>query len=699
MYASLLLSASIVASTMAGPPPTPIEPVVEEMHGVKIVDDYRWLEALESESEAVRTWTTAQNDYTRSILDNLPGRKAFEKRLAELMSVGSVTAPTMRGNLYFYRERTGDQNQPVLYVREGHDGEGRVLLDPNTLDERGLYALTWYAPSHDGKLVAFGLSYADNEMPVLYVLDAQSRVWLAEEIPGKIEFCGWMPDNRAFVYGKLEDPNDAYSRSFRFHELGTHHRQDPLLFMQEKPTRVPNAQLSRDGRWIITSFFEGWSKQDVYAVDALAWRRTGAFNQVPIAEGLEARFSPQIVHGDTMYLFTTLDAPNGMVCAVDLNYPDRDHWRVIIPERKNTVLKGVDLAKGMLVATYQKDVTTRFERFTMDGTPRGGIDLPGLGTAAIATRFDRTEAYYLYESFNEPESVYRLDLRTGRSALWARPEVPVDPESVTVTQEWCTSKDGTKVPMFIVHKKGLPKTGANPTMLYGYGGFNASLTPWFDPTAFPWFEAGGLYVIVNLRGGGEFGEAWHEAGMLGNKQNVYDDLYAAAEHLFERGYTSPEHLGVRGGSNGGLLAGVAAIQRPDLWSVVIAEVPLLDMLRYQHFLMAKFWIPEYGDPEDPQDFQWLHAYSPYHHIERGREYPAILFTAGENDNRVHPLHARKMTAAMQAMAGNDWDHDPILLWIDREGGHGWGKPLHLRIRERADWWIFLMWRTGLRYGE
>jgi len=663
MLTRLLLALTLTSTTLAGPPPTRVETVVDEMHGARIVDDYRWLEALESESAAVAEWTTAQNDYTRSILDGLPGRAALERRLGDLMAVGSVSAPTMRGNLYFYTERAGDQNQPVLYLREGHDGPAEVLLDPNTLDERGLDALDWYVPSHDGRKIAFGISHAGDEMTVLHVMDVASRRWFADEIPGKVEFGGWAANDAGFLYGVLEDPSDAYSRAFKWHELGRHHRQDPLLLRQSNPSRIPDARLSRDGRWITVQMFEGWSKQDVYAVDVAAWRRTGQPVQVPIAVGHDARFDPQFIVGDTLFLFTTMGAPNGMLYAVDLHHPQPERWRVLIPEHKDAVLRGVSLARG------------------------------------LATSRDRTEAFFTYTSYNEPNSIYRLDLAGSGRTLWARPEVPVDPESVAVSQEWCTSKDGTRVPMFVVHKKGLTRGPKTPTLIYGYGGFNVSLTPRFSATTFPWYEKGGVYVLVNLRGGGEYGEAWHQAGMLANKQNVYDDLYAAAEHLIDSGKTSPEHLAVLGGSNGGLLTGVAATQRPDLWSAVIAAVPLLDMLRYQNLLMAKFWVPEYGDPEDPEQFAWLKAYSPYHNIEPGRKYPAILFTAGENDNRVHPMHARKMVAAMQARTGGDMDDEPILLWVDRDGGHGQGKPLHLRIRDVADRWSFVMWQTGVYYGE
>jgi len=686
-------------STLAGPPATRVDPVVEEMHGVTMTDAYRWLEALEVDSPEVEAWTTEQNQYTRGILDTLPGRAALEERLSELMSIGQISLPAMRGNHYFYTERAGDQNQPVLYERQAFNGAPRVLIDPNTLDEEGLISLDWFVPSGDGDLLAFGLSHAGDEMSVLHILDVPSGQWLAEEISGKAEFGGWAPDRRGFLYGILEDPGNAYSRVFKYHEIGRHHRHDPVLLRQEEPSRIPDAFLSRNGRWFITTVFEGWSNQEILVVDAEMWRRTDDFDPQPIAVGLGARFEPQFVNGDTLYLLTTLNAPNGMLYGVDLNHPHRDRWNVVIPERPDAVLRGADLARGMMVAIYQKNVTTSFERMEMDGRTLGELDLPGLGSATLSTRFDRTEAFIAYTSFNEPTSIYRVDLVSGTRTLWERPDVPVDPSSIVVKQEWCTSSDGTRLPMFIVHKKGLRRDGKTPTLLYGYGGFNISLTPRFVATNFPWLEKGGIYVTVNLRGGGEFGEAWHQAGMLGRKQNVFDDLYAAAEHVIEAGYTSPEHLAVLGGSNGGLLTGVAATQRPELWAAVVSAVPLLDMLRYQNLLMARFWVPEYGDPTDAEHFGWLRAYSPYHNITEGRQDPAILFTAGENDNRVHPMHARKMVAAMQAAASNDLEKNPIMLWVDRDGGHGRGKPLDLRIRDTADRWSFIMDQTGMYYDE
>jgi prolyl oligopeptidase len=698
-----MLVTPLIASSLLflSPPPSAAEVTRETMHGLEIVDEYRWLEALEGESERVREWTTLQNDYTRGVLDELPHRGEIESRIAQLLSIGSIGAPSMRGTLYFNRERKGDENQSILYVREGHDGEPRVLINPNTLDEKGLYALDWYAPNSDGSLLAFGLSHAGDEMTVLHVLDVASGEWLSDEISGKVDFSEWLPDGRGFVYGKLDNPANAYSRSFYVHELGRHWREDPRIFTQDAPSRIPGATISRDGRWFVFSIFEGWAKQEVYIADADHWRRTGEIVKVPVAVGLDATFQAQVMHGDTMYLLTTLDAPNGVLYAVDMNSPQQANWEVVIPERKDAVLQGVSQARGMLVASYEKDAVTRIEKFTMGGRSLGEVALPGIGSAGVSTHEDRTEAFLSYSSFNEPPSIYRFDLAhtdmidSPSMALWARPEVPVDPSAIVVKQEFCTSKDGTKVPMFIVHHKDLKLDGDNPCILYGYGGFSISLTPSFSATRFPWLESGGVYAVVNLRGGSEYGEAWHRAGMLANKQNVFDDLYAAAEHLIERGYTKKERLGCLGGSNGGLLTGVAVTQRPDLWACAVSAVPLLDMLRYHHFLMAKFWVPEYGSPDDPEHFRWLRAYSPYHNVKPGVKYPAVFFTAGENDNRVHPNHARKMVARMQQQAANDLEEDPILLWVDREGGHGAGKPLAARIREVADQHMFFAWQTGM----
>ncbi len=696
---STLLHFGLGAALLLGPPPTPTNPVVDVVHGVEIVDPYRWLEDLESQSDVVEEWTTRQNDYTRSVLDKLAGRTRLEERLGELMTLPSISAPTMRQNRYFNTERRGLQNQSVLYMREGSDGQQQVLLDPNALDAAGLTSLDWYAPDHAGRLLAFGLSVAGDENSTLYVMDVDSRKWLAEEIPGKIRSVDWLPDSTGFFYRDLADLENPYSGRIRFHRLALHHRQDSTLFEQYKEgplatTWGPSASVSRDARWMVLGYATSTKSNDLWVVDLDRWFRSGAFEKADIIVGDDSS-SGGPVSGDTLFMLTTSGAPNGRVFAVDLNDPARKAWKEIIPERTDAVLRDVSLARAFLVATYLKDAHTTLELFGFDGTPIGTIQLPGIGSAGIATEQDRNEAFLTFTSFNDPTTIWRIDLANSRSELWATVDVPFDPDSIEVKQVWYPSTDGTNVSMFIVHRKGLNPNGALPTVLYGYGGFNIPMTPYFSATTVPWLERGGVYAVANLRGGGEYGEKWHEAGMRESKQNVFDDFYAAAQYLIDQGYTSPQHLAIYGGSNGGLLVGAAVTQRPDLFAAAVCAVPLLDMLRYDQFLMAKYWVPEYGDPDDPGQFEWLYAYSPYHHVKGGIRYPAILFTAGENDTRVHPLHARKMTAKLQREAGNDLDADPILLWVERSAGHGAGKPLRLRIRDAADIWSFFMWQTGL----
>ena len=712
MLATLIVA--LAAATAATPPQTAVRPVTDTLHGVSIVDDYRWLEALEKDSPEVAEWTSAQIDRTKSILGNLPCHSRLEQELEPLMSIGSIGMPKRGGGLAFWTQRDGKQNQPILYVGADPAAAGaasgsapagpsrttmRVLLDLNALDAKGLTSLDWWQPSYDGKAIAFGTSKSGSEMSVLSLLDVATGTWLPDEISGKVSFDGWSPDGRAFIYTKLADPKDPYSREIRWHVVGTHPRHDPLIDRQTDPSVIPGAALSRDGRWIFVIKSRGWQACDLYAGDMERWLRMGAapgaLTLAPIAVGLDGNSYPVATVGDTMYMQSTVEAPKGKICAVDLHSPDRANWKTIIAERQDRVLEGSTWADGILVASYAKDVVTRIERFTPDGKSLGEITLPGLGTATVSADETRRDGFFSYTSYNEPRSIYTVDFATGASALWARPEVPIDPSTVEVKQVFVASKDGTKVPMFVIHKKGLKPNGATPTILYGYGGFNVALTPAFDPTNWPWFEAGGIYAIANLRGGSEYGEEWHRAGMLGNKQNVFNDFYACAEWLISQRLTDSAHLAIEGGSNGGLLTGVAVTQRPDLFCAAISAVPLLDMLRYQDFLLAKYWVPEYGSSADPEQFKWLSAYSPYQHVVKGKQYPSVLFTAGENDSRVHPLHARKMAARMQALASNDDATHPILLWIDRDAGHGQGKPLANRIAEQADQLSYFMWQTGL----
>ncbi len=675
------------------------------MHGVEIVDPYRWLEGDENAelTDEVDAWTTAQNDYTRSVLDELPGRDKLEARLTELMQVGYVGAPVMRNNRYFNTERKGDQDHGVVYVRLGHNGKKRVLLDVNTLSDDKLTALGWYSPSPDGSLMAFGLYQAGDENTTLHLMDVATGKWLDDTISGKVGGVQWLPDNKRFFYRKLADIDNPYSKQIKLHVIGEDPAYDRLLFEQDKEgplatTWGPFFSMQREGDWGLIGYYTSTSSNDLYLVDVKKWLDKNELVMTPIIEHADANSYGQFV-GERLFISTQVDAPNGMVYEADILAPGRANWKVFVPHREDMVLEGMSDTADCFVLDYSTKAQTYIKLIDKDGSNPRELALPGIGSASLSTRYDRSEAFLSFTSFNEPRGVYRLDLNQANEAskytLWTRPEIPVDPGLLDVKQVTYNSKDGTPVTMFLVHKKGMKLDGNNPTILYGYGGFGISMTPYFSATMFPWYEAGGVFALVNLRGGGEYGDDWHKAGTLGNKQNVYDDFIAAGEWLIDEGYTNSDKLAISGGSNGGLLVGAVMVQRPDLCKAVLCGVPLLDMLRYDRFLMAKYWVPEYGDPANKEHFDWLKAYSPYHNVKPGTAYPATLITAGENDTRVHPLHARKMAALLQASTSTDPSDKPVLLWVDRDGGHGGGKPLSRRVRDIADQRIFLMWQLGM----
>ena len=716
---ALLFASSSVA--LAAPPETKSEPVTDTIHGSTVVDEYRWLEGDNSNpanmglvNDEVASWTDDQNRYTRSILDNLPGRATLESRLRQLMEVPSIGSPSAYGTRYFYSRREGSQPQAVHCVREGLNGDERVLLDPLTVDASGLTTISWTQPNEDGSLMAFGMYTSGDENSTLYAMDVATGEWFADEIPGKVNFSGWLPDSSGFFYKRLEDTDDAYSSVMKLHKLGTHHRQDQQLFRQKdieffygdqnktdaelealKTTYGPFGMPSKDSRWMTVGYWTGTAGLDFWVADLSEWFRTGELNLVPMVIDKKGRVSGMHYDGDRLFIQHSFEAPNGTVSVVDLSNPGFKNWKSVVPHNDKLVIEGVSFSRGIISVQYLDSAKTRIAMFDYSGKSMGDLELPGIGSGGLSTSDDRTEAFLSFSSYNMPRSIYRVDLATGERELWARPEVSVDPSKIEVKQVWYDSKDGTPVSMFIVHKKGLKLDGNNPTILYGYGGFNIPQTPYFSSTMFPWYENGGVYAVANLRGGGEYGNAWHEAGMLENKQNVFDDFIAAGEWLVENGYTNPSKLGIAGGSNGGLLTGAVVVQRPDLFSAVISSVPLLDMVRYQNFLMARYWVPEYGTAENAEQYEFIKKYSPYHNVKRGTKYPAVLFTAGENDTRVHPLHARKMAALMQNATGSDQESEPILLWVNRDAGHGGGKPLDLRIRDVADQRIFMMWQLGM----
>jgi len=690
-------------------PQTAREVVVDEIHGRKIEDAYRWLEGDDKGNLTPRVadWTDKQNAFTRATLDGLPGRAALERRIRTMMTVGSISSPSMRGNRYFYSKREGSAAQSSVYMREGPRGEAKLLRDPAVIDPSGLTTISFSTASRDGKLLAFGVYRSGDENTTAYVMEVDSGRWLADEVPGKVGGVNWLPDGTGFLYRRLGDVKNPYSGQVMFHELGTHARADRVLFEQYKEgplatTWGPGGFLSDDARWLVLTYWTGTSSNDLWVVDFDRWRRTGEFVRVTAAEGVNASFPGGPIRGDTMYMLTTHQSPNGRVVAVDLNNPAMANWRTIVAERPDMVVESVASARGILVIDGQRKAQTVLERYAHDGKPLGGIDLGGPVSAGVSVNADRTEAFVSMSGFERPPAIFRVDLAdetltsaAGKFELWEKVNFPVDTSLFESRQVTYSSKDGTPVTMFLAHKKGLVLDGNNPVLLSGYGGFRIPTTPGFRSTAVPFMEDGGVLALPNLRGGNEYGEQWHRGGILDKKQNTFDDFAAAAEWLIANKYTNPSRLAIVGGSNGGLLVGAAVTQRPELFAAAICAVPLLDMLRYHNFLMARYWVPEYGSSESSEQFDWLRAYSPYQAIKPGVTYPAMLITAGENDTRVHPLHARKFAALMQEVTTGKDGANPQLLWVDRDAGHGAGKPLELVLRDVVDQQMFIRWRLGM----
>jgi prolyl oligopeptidase len=680
--------------TIPEAPPTREEVVTEEMHGRVIADPYRWLE--DADSEATKEWVKRQNDYTASMLEAYPGREAIRDRLTELYSVGGVGAPTVRKGRYFYQRRDGTQNQPVLYIRDGRDGTERVLLDPNESSADGTVVLDWWFPSVDGTLLAYGYSTNGDEWSTLHLLQVDSGSMLPDRIERtRYSSVAWLPDNSGFYYtrypkaGDVAEGEENYWNRFFFHRIGTDPGDDPEIHVTEMAREdMPSLSSSPDGRYLVASIFKGWERSNLY-VRELA-RMDAPF--VPVAEGEDAIFDA-VVDGETLYIHTNLDAPRYRLIRVPAANPSRERWEEIIPERDDAVLESIALARDHIVATYLRNATSEVAVFDREGRHEFDAQLASLGTVtALTGNRDEPEAFFGFESFTVPSTVFRLDPATGDSSIWATVEADIRSSDFTMRQDWYTSKDGTRISIFLVHRIDLDRSRPHPTVLTGYGGFNVNRTPMFFRNVLLWLENGGVYALPNLRGGGEYGEEWHRAGMLDRKQNVFDDFISAAEYLVDEGYTDPSRLAISGGSNGGLLVGAAVTQRPDFFRAVVCQVPLLDMLRYHQFLIARLWIAEYGSAENPDQFPFIHAYSPYHRVREGEKYPAVLFTTAESDTRVEPLHARKMAALLQSV--NASEH-PILLRVETKAGHGVGKPIVKVIEESTDVWTFLFWQLSM----
>jgi len=673
-------------------PATKQQPVTDVYFGVKVVDPYRWLE--NGESPETQQWVSEQSAYTRSTLDKLPGRDKLQERLQQLLQIGTLGETQVGGDYYFHIRRDGKQNQPVLYVRTGVNGKDEVLVDVNPLSKDGTVALDWWYPSHDGKYVAYGTSESGSEMSTLRVIETATRKLLPDTIARtRAASVAWKPDDGGFYYTRYPKPGEVaagqemYNRHVFYHALAADPVKDQLIFGEGLPAQDwPNVTLSNDGRWLCIIVEHGWSKSELYIQDVQS--NTPALR---ITEGNEFLYSVQAYNGE-LYIVTNEDSPRYRVFKTPAITPTREHWREIIPQ-SDAVLTSLSVIGGQLFAGYEFNAHSLLRRFAIDGKPLGEIPLPTLGTiSSIGGEYDSASAFYLFSSFTTPTTIYRFDIPQSSTTMWESVESGVNADLYETKQVWYTSRDGTRIPMFLVMRKGLKITGHNPVMLNGYGGFNVSLTPEFSKTLFPWVDHGGIVAVANLRGGAEFGEDWHRAGMLDKKQNVFDDFIAAAEYLLKQGYTDREHLAIRGGSNGGLLVGAVMTQRPELFRAVVCQVPLLDMLRYQNFQIAKLWIPEYGSSEDPKQFQWLYAYSPYQHVKAGTSYPAVLFMTAESDTRVDPMHAKKMTAELQAANSGP---NPILLRIETKAGHGAGKPIAKLVEEWTDIYSFLFWQLGM----
>src|SRR5581483_8346358 len=627
IFVSLLLLMTTVLAEDRGPVPTgppkaKTEPVVDVLHGHKIVDPYRWLE--DTNNPATQQFVNEQLAYTRSLLDPLPGRDKIHSRLEQLLSIGNITAIQPGGPFYFYTRSEGTQNQAVLYVREGVDGVDRALVDPNQLAADGTIALDWWTPTHDGKYVAYGLSPSGSEMSTLHIIEAATGKQLSDIIERtRAASIAWKLDNSGFYYtrypkkGEVPDGQEVYNRHVFYHALGTDPAKDPLVFGEGRdPEDWPNVSLSNDDRWLLIEIEQGWTKSELYLMDL----QSGS-PAVRITDGKNFLYTGTVYDGK-IFVLTNEDAPRYRVFVTDASAPARTQWSEIIPQQE-AVLQSIDVVGGELLGAYQKNVSSQLWLLDLGGKLLHDIPLPGIGTVSgTGGTWDRNELFFGFQSFTMPPAVYRVDMKPinwegdyhgarrevadlREPLLWAKVQAPsVDPSAYSVNQVWYRAQDGTSVPMFLVHKRTLKKDGKNPTLLIGYGGFNINLAPAFTRSAYLWMEHGGIYAVANLRGGAEFGEDWHRAGMLDKKQNVFDDFIAAAEYLVREKYTDADHLAIQGGSNSGLLMGAALTQRPNLFRAVVCQVPLLDMLRYQNFQIAKLWIPEYGSADDPKQFDW-----------------------------------------------------------------------------------------------
>ncbi|MGH7440357.1 MAG: prolyl oligopeptidase family serine peptidase [Polyangiaceae bacterium] len=677
-------------------PPSRMVDQVDVLHGVSVSDPYRWLE--DASSDEVKRWTADQDAFARARLAQLPGRDAIAARAKELFYVESEGTPRRLGHRLFYPRRDAGKEKQTVYWREiagGKPGPEKVLLDPNAWSADGSSSLGMWSVSYDGNRVAYSVKANNSDEATLYVMDvASGKKSDVDVIEGaKYASPSWLPSGKGFYYTLLPLPGVVPTADrpgfaeVRFHTLGTDPKTDVLVHEKTGDAKTfVSAGVGKDGRWLVASIEHGWRSTDVSFQDL----RSKKPAWTPLVSGTDARYDVS-VDRDAMFVLTNEGAPRFKVMRVDPAHPERDHWREVVPERADATLEAMTIVGHRLALVYMKDVVRQVELHDEEGKLVRNVALPTLGSASpLSGEVDDDTAYYSFQSFTYPTEIFETSVATGKTSSFYKLKVPVDPSKFTVEQSFATSKDGTRVPFFVVHAVDVRKDGSSPTLLYGYGGFVIALGPSFSTSIYPWLEHGGVWVTANLRGGSEYGEDWHRHGMRREKQHVFDDYLAVAEEVIHEGFASPSKLVSFGRSNGGLLVGAAITQRPDLFAAALCGVPLLDMVRYPLFGSGKTWVEEYGSPDDADDFAALYAYSPYHHVKQGTRYPAVLLLSADSDDRVDPMHARKFAAELQwASTGG-----PVLLRVEKHSGHGGADLVKSSVEMLADEYAFALEATG-----
>lgn len=667
---------------------------VDDYHGTKIADPYRWLE--DDNSAATKAWVEAENKVTQGYLSQIPFKAKIKKRLEDLWNYARYGTPFREGKYYYFYKNDGLQNQAVLYRQEGLNGTPEVFIDPNKLSAAGTAALGEVSFSKDGRYAAYLLAKAGSDWQEAFVMDVATKELMTDKLDW-IKFSGLAWKGDGFYYSRYDAPDEKSKLSGKneyhkvyFHRVGTTQDQDALVFVdKDHPLRNVSAGVTEDERFLIIAVSEGTSGEEVLYRDLQDDRQKDVSLLI---KGFE--YDPSVIDhvNGKMLVRTNHDAPNFKVVLVDPKHPEKENWKTIIPEQPE-VLLSVGTAGGKLFANYLKDAAARIIQYDKSGKLERTITLPGIGTAAgFSGKEEDMTLFYTYTSFVSPPAIYKYDVKTGVSEIFRETEVNFNPTIYETKQVFFTSKDGTRVPIFLSYKKGIKMSGENPVLLYGYGGFNIPMTPAFSISNLFFMEQGGIYAVVNLRGGNEYGEAWHKGGMLHNKQNVFDDFIGAAEYLIKEKYTSSQRLAIRGGSNGGLLVGACMTQRPELFKVALPAVGVLDMLRFQKFTIGWAWVTEYGTSEKADQFAYLIKYSPLHNLKKGTHYPATLITTADHDDRVVPAHSFKFAAALQEAHQGP---NPVLIRIETQAGHGAGKPTSKLIDEATDLWSFTMYNLGM----